>query len=65
MVIFVIMKVIPFFAGCVLSLTASVLLSAQQKPYLDHLSDYIENLAVFEGTRSPEGRSISRKGIFP
>ena len=51
------MKVIPFFAGCVLSLTASVLLSAQQKPYLDHLSDYIENLAVFEENQEP-GRAF-------
>ena len=41
------MKAIPFIAGCLLSLTAPVLLAAQQKPYLDHLSDYIENLAVF------------------
>ena len=51
------MKVIPFIAGCMLSLTASVLLSAQQKPYLDHLSDYIENLAVFEENQEP-GRAF-------
>ncbi len=57
MVIFVNMKVIPFIAGCMLSLTASVLLSAQQKPYLDHLSDYIENLAVFEENQEP-GRAF-------
>ena len=57
MVIFVNMKAIPFIAGCLLSLTAPVLLAAQQKPYLDHLSDYIENLAVFEENQEP-GRAF-------
>ena len=51
------MKAIPFIAGCLLSLTAPVLLAAQQKPYLDHLSDYIENLAVFEENQEP-GRAF-------
>ena len=57
MVIFVNMKAFPFIAGCMLSLTASGLLPAQEKPYLDHLSDYIENLAVFEENQEP-GRAF-------
>ncbi|MCR4569342.1 MAG: DUF4981 domain-containing protein [Bacteroidales bacterium] len=34
-----------------------VFLPAQEKPYLDHLSDYIENLAVFEENQEP-GRAF-------
>ena len=57
MVIFVNMKPFRLFVVCLLSLTASALLSAQEKPYLDHLSDYIENLAVFEENQEP-GRAF-------
>ena len=53
MVIFVYMKPFPLIAACLLLLTASALLPAQEKPYLDHLSDYIENLAVFEENQEP------------
>jgi beta-galactosidase len=38
-------------------LAGQVLLPAQEKPYLDHLSDYIENLAVFEENQEP-GRAF-------
>ena len=41
--------------GCCL-LAASCFLSAQQKKYLDHLSDYIENTSVF-GWNQEEGRA--------
>lgn len=41
--------------GCCL-LAASCFLSAQQKKYLDHLSDYIENTSVFEWNQE-EGRA--------
>ncbi len=41
--------------GCYL-LAASCFLSAQQKKYLDHLSDYIENTSVFEWNQE-EGRA--------
>ena len=34
-----------------------VFLPAQEKPYLEHLSDYIENLAVFEENQEP-GRAF-------
>jgi len=38
-------------------LMGQALLQAQEKPYLDHLSDYIENLAVFEENQEP-GRAF-------
>ena len=41
--------------GCCL-LAASCFLPAQQKKYLDHLSDYIENTSVF-GWNQEEGRA--------
>ena len=56
-VIFVIMKAFPLIASCLLSMAVPKLLSAQEKPYLDHLSDYIENLAVFEENQEP-GRAF-------
>ena len=46
------MKQFRLLPVCLLMLVASVL-SAQEKPYLDHLSDYIENLAVFEENQEP------------
>ena len=46
------MKQFRLLPVCLLTLVASVL-SAQEKPYLDHLSDYIENLAVFEENQEP------------
>lgn len=42
-------------AGCCL-LAASCALSAQEKKYLDHLSDFIENTSVFEWNQE-EGRT--------
>ena len=64
------MKLFRLVSGCLLAFAAPVLLSAQGKPYMDHLSDYIENLAVFEENQEPgrafhiPDRNISLNGTW-
>ena len=50
--------------GCCL-LAASCFLSAQQKKYLDHLSDYIENIGLWMESRGGTGVSYTREAYFP